>query len=276
MGLTAKQAPFTEPYALAGNPNGFKSKGNTAEAVKRALAHLGFLEWKGDWDQHWNWQVNAASANWKFKRGIIPKGSDDGSWGEKAHETMRTAWYEKDGQKLPAFDGYAQKLLQDEAGRTSASDEEDIFQKYFVEFLKDCLNNPSNLSYSQNRAIDVSVDPKKPLSSDCSGIGIQAAYYAKNKSGLNVQDPAKYDFKGWGNTDDKEDDWPKVSAPFRVGDAAHFSGPRHVIWCIKAGDVNTAEWFSFGSEPPRKYKLPEYSRYPNDYMFVVRPEYLKG
>ena len=117
MSLTEKQAPFTEPYALAGNPKGFRSKGPTAEAVKRALAHLGFMEWKpdGDWDQHWN-RGERGRQRWKRKRGIIA--APDGSWGENAHEVMRTAWYAKGGEQLPAFDGYAQELLQNEKPRT--------------------------------------------------------------------------------------------------------------------------------------------------------------
>lgn len=270
MALTAKQAPFIEPYGLP--ESDFKAKGPTAEAVKRALAHLKFLEWKGDWDQHWNQTVNDASAEWKRKRGLIPPNSNDGSWGEKAHETMRTASYEKDGETLPAFDGYAQKLLQDEAKQTSASDEQELFQTAFTEFMQRCLDNASKLTYDNTiRPVDVPADPATGFTSDCSGIGIQAAFDAKIKTGLDVQDPANRKFSGDGNTD-TEDDWPKVSAPFRVGDAAHYSSSRHVIWCIKAGDRNTAEWISFGEEPPKMRKLPGYRE--DDFLFVVRPAYL--
>lgn len=121
MGLTEQQAPFCEPYALAGNPKGFKSKGPTAEAVKRALAHLGFLEWEPPYDQHWNVRVNDAAAAWKRKRGLIPADSNDGSWGKKAHDVMRSAWYGTD--KQPAFDSYSQNLLQKEkAGQLPPDD----------------------------------------------------------------------------------------------------------------------------------------------------------
>lgn len=276
MALKPTKAPFIEPYALAGNPNNYKSKGPTAEAVKRALAHVGYLPWKGDWDQHWNRAVNEAAAHFKAKHKLIPKDSQDGSWGEGAHQAMRQATYERDGERLPAFDGYAQKLLQDEAGQSAGSGEEIVFQNLFVEFLENCVKNPDRLHYNnRHRPVDVTVDPlKADFVSDCSGIGIQAANYARLKSGLNVGDPAQFNFQGWGNTDDKEDDWPKVASPFRIGDAAHFSGPRHVIWCIREGDVNSALWFSFGSEPPRSFKLPHYSRYPRDFMFVVRPQYV--
>jgi hypothetical protein len=115
MGLTKEEAPFTRPYALAGNPKGFKSKGNTALAVKRALAHLGFLDWTPEtWDYHWNQKLNDACASWKRKRGIIASTSNDGSWGEKSHDVMRSAWFEKSGDRLPAFDGGSQQLLREE------------------------------------------------------------------------------------------------------------------------------------------------------------------
>lgn len=114
MALTEKQAPFIEPYAISGNSAGFKSKGNTAIAVKRALAHLGFLEWDDGFGPYWNHKLNDACADWKRKRGIIPANSTDGSWGSKTHTVMRSAWYMKAGKQLPAFDAKAQDLLQAE------------------------------------------------------------------------------------------------------------------------------------------------------------------
>src|SRR5262245_27051720 len=97
MTVSEQDAPFIEPYAKAGNPNGFKSKGISALAVKRALAHLGFLKWEPDkWDDQWNEKLNTAAAQWKVKRGLIPKDSTDGSWGEKAHTEMRGTWFGED------------------------------------------------------------------------------------------------------------------------------------------------------------------------------------
>jgi hypothetical protein len=113
MALSEDQAPFIEPYAKAGNPSGFRSKGNTALAVKRALAHLGFLEWQPDtWDEHWNEKLSDAAAKWKRKRGLIPESSNDGSWGKKSHDVMRSAWFSQD--QKPAFDGESQRLLKEE------------------------------------------------------------------------------------------------------------------------------------------------------------------
>ena len=116
MAVSEKDAPFIEPYALAGNPKDFKSKGNTALAVKRALAHLGFLKWEPEkWDNHWSAKINDASAAWKRKRGLIPANSNDGSWGQKAHDVMRSAWFTED--KKPAFDGESQRLLKEEKNK---------------------------------------------------------------------------------------------------------------------------------------------------------------
>ena len=273
MSVSAKDAPFIEPYAKAGNPNGFKSKGNTALAVKRALAHLGFLPWEPKvWDDQWNEKLNKAAAEWKQKRGI----GTDGSWGETAHETMRTTWYDKDGEHLDAFDGESQRLLKEEK---KAWDEAHAppppkppppsslpsFNEALTSFCEMAINEPWN--YSQNRAIDVVIDPNDDsVNSDCSGSVIQAYDYANRKSGSNVPDPSKYGYAGWGNTWDDEDGHPKVTnGSYKVGDLAHYDG--HVCLCYHAGNADTADWFSFGSEPPSKRKL----YYRTDFKFVVRP-----
>lgn len=113
--LTERQAPFTSPYAIAGNSKNYKSKGPTAEVLKRTLAHLGFLPWNPPFDPRYNVRLSNAVAEWKRKRGLIPLDSNDGSWGKKAHDVMRATWYAKDGERQPAFDPFSQKLLQKEA-----------------------------------------------------------------------------------------------------------------------------------------------------------------
>jgi hypothetical protein len=106
------------------------------------------------------------------------------------------------------------------------------------------------------------------IRSDCSGSVIQAVHYAKQKTELAVSDPSKQNWSGYGNTDLYEDDWPTVSGSYDVGDLAHYQG--HVTLCIKAGDWNASEWWSFGSEPPGRRKLS----YRSDFRKVVRPVYL--
>jgi hypothetical protein len=122
MAVPEADAPFIVPYGLAGNSAGFRSKGNTALAVKRALAHLGFLLWEpAVWDLHWNAKLSDAAAAWKRKRGLIPADSNDGSWGQKSHDVMRSAWFTED--QKPAFDGESQRLLKEEKRAYDADQE---------------------------------------------------------------------------------------------------------------------------------------------------------
>lgn len=270
MPLSETQAPFVEPYAKAGNPSGFKSKGNTALAVKRALAHLGFLDWEPDtWDNQWNAKLSDAVAAWKRKRGLIPADSDDGSWGEKSHTTMRGTWFGPD--KLPAFDGGSQQLLQEEQ---RAYDQEHpppttgveaAIRSEITSFCEQGIAEP-DWYYSQARAIDIEVNPNGPATSDCSGSAVQIFWFARKRTGANVPDPAQQGWSGYGNTNYYEDDWPTVTdGQYRVGDLAHYDG--HVCVCYHAGTSETADWWSFGSEPPSKRKL----YYRDDFRKVVRP-----
>ena len=266
MPVSEADAPFTEPYGLPATD--FKSKGNTALAVKRALAHLGFLEWEPEkWDNQWNQKVNDAAVEWKRKRGLIPNTSTDGSWGKKSHDQMRSANFGKD--KKPAFDGESQRLLKEEkkASGSGVGNEEKVREK-ITEFCERAINEPWN--YSQNRAVDVSVDPDYDnVNSDCSGSVIQAFHYAKRETGLNVQDPAQQGWSGYGNTSYYEDDWPTVtSGQYLVGDLAHYDG--HVCCCYKPGTASSSKWFSFGSEPPSSRTL----HYRSDFRKVVRPKLL--
>jgi hypothetical protein len=275
MALTEQQAPFTEPYALAGNASGFKSKGNTALAVKRALAHLGFLDWEPErWDSHWNERVNEAAAEWKRKRGIIPDSSSDGSWGKKAHDTMRSTWFEHvAGDRRDAFDGESQRLLKEEKAaqpKPPSGSAADRVRAKLTEFCERAIAEP-DWYYSQNRAIDIWTKPEGPNTSDCSGSVIQAFWWAAEQTGEDVPDPAIQGWSGYGNTSYYEDDHPKVtSGVYLVGDLAHYDG--HVCLCYREGDANSADWFSFGSEPPSSRKL----HYRSDFRKVVRPPLVKS
>lgn len=268
--LTELQFPYTGPYGLATGP--FKAKGPTAEAVKRAMGHLGYLTW-GDYDQHWNLKLWEAFADWKLSVGL----PHDGSYGEGAWTKLRAAKYRKRGQSLYALDPYARRLVQNEAGITATSVGEAKVQAALTEWGYAIIGNEPNISYDQARPVTVNVDPNSTFESDCSGTVIQGYAYAKRKTNLKVPDPAKQKWSGYGNTDWYEDDHPKVTAPFRVGDLAHFEGPRHVIMCIKVGDVKTAEWVSHGWEGgPQLVKLSTYGRYPGEFLFVVRPPLLEA
>ena len=97
---------------------------------------------------------------------------------------------------------------------------------------------------------------------------LQATHHAKKVTGLAVKDPSKQNWSGYGNTDLYEDDWPKVSGSYLVGDLAHYDG--HVTLCILKGSWDGSRWWSFGSEPCSKRKLD----YRNDFRLVCRPVYL--
>lgn len=60
--LTEKQCPPTYPYGLP--ESGLKSKGPTAESLKRAMSRLGYLEWSDGFDQVFNRRLADALERW--------------------------------------------------------------------------------------------------------------------------------------------------------------------------------------------------------------------
>ena len=277
MPLTERQFPFTVPYGLASGP--LKSKGPTAEACKRFFGRMGRIEW-ADFDQHYNKALWDAMADFKIDNGLRKKTQPrDGSYTEACCVVMRA---KKVPQGRPnagewALDHYSRKIVQDEAGQISTSDDVSRVQFFIAQFWNTIIANSGAWHYSQHRPIDTTVDPARGGYNDCSGAVVQAHRYAQEKSGIIVPDPAKFDYSGYGNTDWYLDDWHRIGAPFRVGDLAHFHSERHVIECIKPGNFTTAVWGSNGSEggPDRLVPLTSYYRFPNEYMFTVRPPLTK-
>jgi hypothetical protein len=275
--LSIKQVPYTGLYCIEGKGSkDAKHKGPTAEALARALSRLGYLPW-GDFDQPFGQVKQKALAEWQADIGMIPSGM----YGTESWENMRSAIVPKGREHAGeyALDRYARKLIQDEAGAETTSDELAKFQKHFVKFSQLAIANEKNWHYTQGRPGKLNINPSAAsVNSDCSLFGIQAADYARRKAGLTnvIQDPAKQNWTGYGNTDWYEDDWPRIGSPFIVGDAGHFHSSRHVIWCIKAGTVATAEWVSHGAERgPERIKLLQYYRFPEEWLYAVRPEYVK-
>jgi hypothetical protein len=266
--LTPRQLPYTGPYGLPNGP--FKSKGPTAESCKRFFGRLGYLPWR-DYDFHWNAVLGECMVKYKKAKKL----SADPSYGPKVWEKMRAERVPKGRPNAGqyCFDFVARKLVQDEAGETAGSDEVQKVQQFIVEFWNIAINNASIWHYDQDRPGDVTVAPDKGGRNDCSLILIQVAKYAETKSGITVPDPSKFNYSGYGNTDRHEDDWPKIGSPFRVGDIGHFHSERHVIQCIKPGTIDTAEWGSNGREeaPERIKSLRSYYRYPDEFLYVVRP-----
>jgi hypothetical protein len=270
--LTPEQFPFTVPYGLAAGP--LKSKGPTAEALKRFFGRIGKLEWT-DYDQHYNRNLWELVADLKINQGIRKKTDPrDGSYGKEVWEHIRTRRVPTGPHKGEyALDFYSRKIVQDEAGLIAVGTALAKVQFWINDFWRKTIANADRWHYDQHRLFDPTVDPEAGGESDCSAMVVQSSRYAQTKSGIIVPDPSKYNYSGAGNTDDHEDDWPKIGSPFRVGDLAHFHSERHVIQCIKPGTFDTAEWGSNGSEraPELIESLRGYSRFPGEYMFTVRP-----
>lgn len=270
--LTAMQFPFTEEYGPVGSP--FRSKGPTAEACKRFYGRLGLLPWQ-DYDQHWNKMLSEVHADWKKKKGL----PHDPTYGRLVWRIMRDTRVPKgrthEGEY--AFDFFSRKIVQDEAKVFSDSEQMELVQRYIREYWLIAIKNNPAYSYTQNRPFKVDMSPSSSTAKgDCSATPVQALNYAQRKSGIAVVDPAKQGFSGFGNTDFYEDDWPKIGAPYRIGDLAHFHSSRHVIQCIKEGNIDTAEWGSHGWEgSPELVRLRSYPRFPEEFMFVCRPQLIK-
>jgi hypothetical protein len=210
--------------------------------------------------------------------------SDTGWMGQATFDSLNSALVPvgpNEGQ--PLFDSYAITLLEQAWDRfkgkepkpeppppppTPSKPPEQLVREKITEFCKRAINEP-DWYYSQNRSIDISVNPDGSNTSDCSGSVIQAYHFAKRETGLNVPDPAQQGWSGYGNTQYFECEHPKVGSPYKVGDLAHYDG--HVTCCYQGGDANSALWFSFGSEPPSSRKL----HYRDDFWKVVRPPLVK-
>lgn len=283
--LSADQVPNTSPYSLVTGPH--KSQGPTAEALKRALSRAGApsLPWR-EFDNHYNQDLENAWDWYDQKHGA---GTGNNGYGDGRWQRLRQMRTDPNGEHPNewALDAYGQKLIQDEyeAAHPPPPDPPpkppptvpiDVFRRYMTEFVKKAIANEPAWHYNMSRPVVVNIDPSaRNIQSDCSGFVIQAADYARRKANLMnvVQDPAKWKFSGFGNTDWYEDDWPKVWAPYRVGDLAHYANSRHVIVCYQPGDRNTALWGSHGREGgPESVRLSTYRV--NDFMFVVRPFYI--
>lgn len=269
--LSEGQFPYTGPYGLADGP--LKSKGPTAEALKRFFGRIGLLEWR-DYDQHYNKELWDLVADLKIRQGIRKKSEPrDGSYGKEVWEHVRTRHVPAGPHKGEwALDGYSRKIVQDEAHVIATSTEVAKVQFYISEWWRIAIAHADIWHYSQRRPFDPTVRPDAGGWNDCSAAPVEACRYAQDQTGIKVPDPAKQAYSGYGNTDQYEDDWPKIGSPFRVGDLAHFHSERHVVQCIKPGTFSTAEWGSNGSEraPELLRGLNNYYRFPEEFMFVVR------
>lgn len=258
------------------------SNGPDVEAYKRTVSRAG----------RWPWQAFDGAYSNAFAHGKTG-GADPGDtgiagvqrqqkldptgWvGEKTFNTLRSILI-PDGLPHagePAMDATAVDLLEDAwrlfAGKEPELNGEDRVRELITEFCNLGLGHPSGWDYQMVRALDVTVDPADYVISDCSMSAIQMFRYARDRSGIAVPDPSKQGYSGYGNTVYYETEHPRVSGQYLVADLAHYGDygeSSHVTVCMKAGDSETADWWSFGSEPPSRRKL----YYRSDFLFVVRP-----
>jgi len=254
----ADPGPFKRPLYPPSASKGPVPDGDDVIAVKRAISRAGYFPWQ-EFDDAYNEKIADAVQQFQKKNGL----DATGFYGEPTHNKLK-------GKKVPGssphagepvFDGTAAELYK---GYATESDVDRV-RKAITDFCNKGLAHPSGWDYTQNRAIDIDVDPTGHVDSDCSGSAIQAFEYARDKTGVAVPDPAKQGWSGYGNTSYYEDDHPTVSGSYLVGDLAHYDG--HVCVCMKAGDWDSSDWWSFGSEPPSKRKLG----YRDDFRKVVRP-----
>lgn len=254
----ANPGPFKRPLYPPSASKGPVKDGNDVIAVKRAISRAGFFDWQ-TFDDSYNEKIADAVQHFQRTMGI----EDTGFYGEKTHDELRATKVPSGSPNAgqTAFDDKAAELYRG----YSVPGKADTIRKYMTEFCERGLNDPDWV-YRQDRAVDISVDPTGRVRSDCSGSVIQIYWYASQKADLPVPDPAKQNWSGYGNTSYFEDDHPTVTdGQYRVGDLAHYEG--HVCLCFHAGNRDTADWWSFGSEPPSKRKL----NYRSDFRKVVRP-----
>jgi hypothetical protein len=260
------------------------SDGPDVVAYKRTVSRAGRWPWGTFDDTYSNGFSHGKAGGNVGDSGVAgvqrQGGLDDTGWiGEKTFNLLRSIRIPEGLPHAgePAMDATAAKLVAEAwelyGGKEPADDKgaEERVRDSIVDFCNQGLANPGGWDYQLVRPLDVSVDPSGHVVADCSMSAIQAFNYAKRKTGVDVPDPAKQGYSGYGNTDYYEVDHPRVtSGSYFVGDLAHYGSggdSSHVTVCIRAGDSSSSSWWSFGSEPPSRRSL----YYRSDYLFVVRP-----
>lgn len=258
----ADPGAFKRPLYPPSHPKGPVPNGADVEAVKRAVSRAGYFPWQ-EFDRAYNEKIADAVVAFQKAKGL--GGDSGGAFGEPTFSKLKSSKVPKGSPNAgeACFDQKAADLYRNYKVPPAGSNVDRI-RAALTEFCTKGLGS-SKWEYSQNREVDISVDPTAYVESDCSGSVIQAFDYARRKTNLPIPDPSKQGWSGYGNTSYYEDDHPTVTGSYLVGDLAHYDG--HVCLCIKAGSWDSSDWWSFGSEPPSKRKL----NYRSDFRKVVRP-----
>jgi hypothetical protein len=105
MGISETNFPYTGPYSVEGNG---KHKGNTAIALKRAMARMGKIAWEPDkWDNVFNKKLESALDEWDAGK----NGYAEGRW-EKIRNAKIPTGLAHAGQW--ALDSECQRLVKEE------------------------------------------------------------------------------------------------------------------------------------------------------------------
>ena len=209
-------------------------------AYKRAISRAGRWPWNPPgWDDAYsNAFAHGASVKAVDTSGVAglqrQSGLEPSGWlDEETFEVLRislvpTAKGIAHGGE-PLFDSVCLRLLALAAKQfVPPAPGEDQIRAAIAEFLEKAEANEPRWHYSQNRPVTVDVDPAAAsVNADCSGIAILAYRYAMKKTGLDVADPAKQRFSGFGNTDLFEDDHPQITdGHYRGRRPRPLQGPR--------------------------------------------------
>lgn len=271
-------------------------KGPDVIAYKRTICRLG--RWQ-PWDPAaWDDAYSNAFAHGRGTGNVGDSGvagvqrqqsidPASGWLGEKTFNTLRSA-------RVPsgphagemAMDSVAVNLINEAwamfAGKPEEPDKPpsatvDDVQAAITDYLVRSIRAAGKWHYSQARAMsNFGVKPENEQWSDCSGQSTSVYFWAKQATGLAVPDPNRYasgfgGYSGYGYTGTLIAA-PRCYAPFRIGDLGIYgdstSDTSHVVTCYEAGDANSAEWCSNGSEEaPYAVEL----NYRSDLLQVVRP-----
>lgn len=238
--------------------------GADVEGISRALCRAGvFMPIRA---------FQAADLKWRRTYGSrrvdavnrIRKGegwSESGVYNEPVHQVLLDGGY---------FDARAIALVQGYTPPKPPVAPAQRIRDAITDFCERAERAEAKWHYTQRRPYTgLGVAPESVHYNDCSSYVALAYFWAKTQTGLDVPDPTKYAFKGWGNTWDDLDGHPRVTSQYLVGDLAHYEG--HVTICRKPGTSSTSIWSSFGREAGPERTTLHYRR---DLRFVVRPPLL--
>jgi hypothetical protein len=164
----------------------------------------------------------------------------------------------------PLLDATALKLLKEAAKSPPAP--EGGGASALAQYARDSCANEPRIHYSQARPMThLGVPPSQGFTADCSGHATGCYYEA------GWPDPNKSGYNGYGWTGTLVNN-PKVNSPYQVGDLAldgtSTGNTTHVVTCFVAGDSQSSQWVSHGSEAA---PYPVALHYRDDLVCVVRP-----